>query len=332
MVLQTMSVFSMSWLPVELYDDILRELWASRLTPAERTELLVTLPLVHRSWLSVFAQVAMTDVHISNPQYARHYLRLLPGSPITGLDEPRSLWTAATSAESSRCRSLSFYIQGDSTLFPVQLYRVTNAMGDTLSNTLYVIDTLGYLPNLRKLSIEYTNWGFDDLFDHYRLCAFPSQITQLSLKYSYNESIPTLPASLKEYLCATYVRHRCTKCSLPGIRNLSLDGVPIEFVADILGICPNTETLQVEASLADHLKSLYPLSETVHTIVLRNTEPAERDARLDSVLAKSILQCCFPSLRIIMECDMDRQAGNRVGELSHSRSLDILRSRGVPKF
>ncbi|KZT27875.1 hypothetical protein NEOLEDRAFT_1240014 [Neolentinus lepideus HHB14362 ss-1] len=320
---------SVSWLPAELYDTILREIWSSSLSPEDRVQLLVTLPLVNKAWLSIFAPIVMTDVYIATPKYGLHYIQLLRETPVR---ESKSLWTAATAAAASRSRSLTFHIHGDSTLFPVQIYRATNAMGDTFVSTLYTIAGLGFLPNLHRLSIEYENWGFDDLFDHYRLIAFPQQITHLNLKYSYNAKFPSLSLSLKEYLRGSYVRHRCSKCRLHSIRSISLDGVPVEFVRDILGLCPNTETLEVSTTLAESLERLHPLSETVHTIVLRNTEGATRDAQLDSMLAKSILQCCFPSLRIVMERDMDRQACKRIGGLSYSHSLEILRPRAVQKL
>ncbi|TFK51774.1 hypothetical protein OE88DRAFT_1658387 [Heliocybe sulcata] len=317
---------SLSWLPAELYDTILRQLWLSKLSYEERIDLLISLPLVNKAWLSIFAPIAMTDAHIATPEYGLHYIQLLRETPFP---EPKGLWTMATAAAASRCRSLTFHIRGDSTLFPVQLYRATNTMGDTLVSTLYTVAGLGFLPNLRRLSIEYSNWGFDDLFDHYRMIAFPKQITHLDLNYSYNENDPNVPRSLKEYLHGSYVRHRCAKCELSSIRSVSLSGVPIEFVRDILGVCPNTETLEVPTTLADSLTSLHPLSSTVHTIILQTSQGAKRDARLNSVLAKSILQCCFPSLRIVIEEDMDGRAWRRIGGLSHSRSLEILRSRAA---
>ncbi|KAJ7501828.1 hypothetical protein B0H11DRAFT_1907748 [Mycena galericulata] len=56
-----------------------------------------------------------------------------------------------------------------------------------------------FAPNLRRLTIEYVNAGFDDVFTHGILATLPSQVTHLEFRYSFSEATPSwLVKALRE--------------------------------------------------------------------------------------------------------------------------------------
>lgn len=69
------------------------------------------------------------------------------------------------------------------------------------------------------------------------------------------------------YLKTLYTRHPAPHFAMPGVRHLAVSGVPAEFVADMLQICPALETL--EMANPARLYVLAPLPESVRTVVLR---------------------------------------------------------------
>lgn len=60
-------------------------------------------------------------------------------------------------------------------------------MGEALSRTLYLVDSPWALSNLRCLTIEYVDCGFEDLYDNWRLSSWPHQITDLEKKFTYSK-------------------------------------------------------------------------------------------------------------------------------------------------
>ncbi|KAI0352327.1 hypothetical protein OH77DRAFT_1409321 [Trametes cingulata] len=264
------------WLPPELVEQILAEAWATWMLPDERATLFTTLCKVNRMWLGLFLRVALRDVHIPCPLFARDFLRLLP-ERATSLGEA-DLFTAEAAALVSRlCRSVTFHVDGSASRTgeggtagggdpgepSIKLYSQTDAAPSAISTVLYMVSTFDYLPHLRHVALHYTDWGYDDLFDQLRLAVFPTQVTHLSLHYSF--SAPAL-VPLAVYLKTLYTRHHQAHFSIPTVRHLSVSGVPTEFVADMLEICPKLET--VEMAMPARLYVLAPLPKSVRTLVL----------------------------------------------------------------
>ncbi|KAI8996547.1 hypothetical protein BD414DRAFT_478354 [Trametes punicea] len=259
------------WLPPELIEQILFELWAAPQSAQERTTLFKTLCRVNHVWLGLFLRVAFRNVHIPCPLFARDFLRLLPERTIS--QGEADLFTAeATSLVNRLCRSITFHVDGGASTTgsgtarepAIKLYSQTDAAPTAISTVLYMVSTFDYLPNLRHVALEYTDWGYDDLFDQLRLAIFPPQVTHLSLKYSF--SAPTL-VPLAVYLKSLYTRHRQSHFTIPTVRHLSLSGVPTEFVVDMMQICPELDT--VEISNPARLYVIAPLPKSVRTLVLR---------------------------------------------------------------
>ncbi|OJT09626.1 hypothetical protein TRAPUB_13879 [Trametes pubescens] len=262
-----MSQKSIPWIPPELLEQILSEVWAIPQSSRERATLFKTLCKVNRMWLGLFLRVAMRDVHIPCPLFARDLLRLLPERAAS--QGEADLFTAeAMSLVSRLCRSMTFHVDGGS-LDPtgeasIKLYSQTDAAPTAISTVLYMVSTFDYLPQLRHVALKYTDWGYDDLFDQLRLAIFPPQATHLTLDYTF--SAPAL-VPLAVYLKTLYTRHPSPHFSIPTVRHLAVSGVPAEFVADMLQICPGLETL--EMANPARLYVLAPLPESVRTVVLR---------------------------------------------------------------
>ncbi|KAI0763815.1 hypothetical protein BD413DRAFT_483560 [Trametes elegans] len=269
-----MSQKSTPWLPPELVEHILRDLWAAPQPPHERTILFTTLCKVNRMWLGLFLRVAMRDVHVPCPLSAPDFLRLLPERAIC--QGEGDLYTAeATALVSKLCRSLTFHVDGGApagadagagitTSEPaIKLYSQTDDAPSAISTVLYMVSTFGYLPHLRRVALHYTDWGYDDLFDQLRLALLPTQATHLGLHYAFRA--PAL-VPLAVYLKTLYTRHRVAHFALPAVRHLSLSGVPAEFAADVLALCPGVET--VEMANPARLYVLAPLPPSVRTLVL----------------------------------------------------------------
>ncbi|CDO73268.1 hypothetical protein BN946_scf185008.g30 [Trametes cinnabarina] len=263
------------WLPPELIEKILNDLWSRPQRPRQRAALFKTICRVNHMWLGLFLRVALRHVHIPCPLFARDFLRLLPERAAS--QGAGDLFTEeATALVNKLCRSLTFYVDGSASPSTgsgaghtatrsesaIKLFSQTDAAPTAISTVLYMVSTFEYLPGLRHVSIEYTDWGYDDLFDQLRLAIFPSQVTHLSLKYSF--SAPAL-VPLAVYLKSLYTRHRQPHFSMPTVRYLSMSGVPTEFVADMLLVCPEVETVEI-ASPA-RLYVVAPMPQSVHTLV-----------------------------------------------------------------
>jgi hypothetical protein len=135
---------------------------------------------------------------------------------------------------------------------PVPLPNDSRNMAQALSTTLYAIHTLSYLPNLRRVTVDFFNWEFDDIFDSYRLLTVPNQVTELELNYAYSKCTPSW---LLGAWRSTQNRHGRLSWSMSSIRTLSIFGAGETFVAEVASICPNLKTLvmDVHTPLADIL-------------------------------------------------------------------------------
>ncbi|KAI0923844.1 hypothetical protein AcW1_006689 [Taiwanofungus camphoratus] len=262
---------SWPWLPVELVEHIILEAWSSALTVDERTSLFISLCEVNHTWLSIFIRIALKDVHIACPLFSEDYLRLIRERSTFEPDDDYFMAGASATAN-TLCRSLTFHVDGTPTrkVLPgaepsLTLYSSCDESANAVSSTLYMVTMLDYLPNLRQVSIEYVDWGFDDIFDQGRLQVFPDQVTHLELKFTFTSS---LLVSLVDALRSHYYSRRwCSSWELPNVRHLIVSGAPLQFVSDIIETCPNLETVEVDG--ATNLAALTPVPWSLHTLTLR---------------------------------------------------------------
>jgi hypothetical protein len=223
------------WFPSEILEKIILEAWFLPLSVDDRITLMTSSLLVSKIWMTAFTRVSSRDVYIPCASYADQYFRILrEESPIYD-EHTRTL-------PDYLCRSLTFQFHNVASdeVPMVQLFNDNLRYGESLDYTLYTIRSLSYLPNLRHIVIEYANWAFDDLLDHYRLIAFPDQVTELELKYTFSECIPQ---PLIDGLRSSYVQHQCLSLSMPNVRLLSVVGAPASFVTDMASTCPNAEII-----------------------------------------------------------------------------------------
>jgi len=236
------------WLPIELIEKIILEAWTSPLSTNERIRMFTSCCLVNRSWLSTFIRIAFIDVHIFSSKSSNHYLHLLRERAEFESNNDYLLPEASTMAN-HLCRSIIFHIEtrtrGDlkpSEAQPaVTLYSDSSHSADAISNLLYMIDTLNYVPNLRRVTLEYVDWGFDDVFDQCRLLTLPPQVSRLELNYRFSDNLKSVGRSLSE----RYRRQPCCRWTTPNVKTLTISGAPMTFLSSMVETCPNLEVLEV---------------------------------------------------------------------------------------
>ncbi|KAI1783477.1 hypothetical protein LXA43DRAFT_903503 [Ganoderma leucocontextum] len=263
---------SSAWIPPELVSLILAMLWEEPHSPEERSALLKSIVFVNRTWLALVAPIASRDVHVSNERNACAFLGLLP---------KRSLYSDLFIRDvnpfaNENCRSLTFHVKNRNTskspngdLGSKDLCTPATWWGSQsdaaiaiLLSTIYVFH---YLPNLRHVLFRYTDWAYDDVFLQLERMLFPQQATHLSVDYSF--TTPAWALALNESgMVARWSRRREYPLA-PSVRHLSLSGVTTVFVATMLPVCPNVETVEITHPAG--LDALAPLLPAVRTLVLR---------------------------------------------------------------
>lgn len=220
-------------LPVEILEEIISAAWMSSLTAPERITLMTSSRLVNKTWMDVFARISSTDVHIPCPSYVHQFLRLLC--------DP--LYDAQTWFYLRRlCRSINIVVDNPAT--PSISGDKVLPMGEALGNLLYALHAMkGYPAQLRRLSIQYVDCGFDDISHNWRLIYCPEQITTLEISYSFD---PKVPSGLIEGLRAAPA---FAEMSLPTIRTLALHGASTNMVASMVEACPKLQTVDTDVSL-----------------------------------------------------------------------------------
>ncbi|KAJ7173390.1 hypothetical protein C8R46DRAFT_893425 [Mycena filopes] len=247
-------------LPVELLQQIINAAWNSPLSCAERITLMRSSPFVNSTWAELFDVASSRDVYIPSAAFSDHFIRRLRDQPTTMF--PRASSSAfrrlfdrilpSKPALSSPARSPNLACQSitiqlvNTDIHPDKNGRIRLPMGAVLDELLETLDARAFLaPNVRRLSIEYVDAGFDDVFQRVGLAALPPQITHLDLRYSFSPQMPTwLLASLREKQERQNLR--TVGWDAPSVTHLSVTGAGESTVQDALGACPNTEVLEVD--------------------------------------------------------------------------------------
>jgi hypothetical protein len=256
------------WLPAELVESIISEAWSSLLSAKDRSTLIISSSLVNKTWAATFVAISLKDVHIPNIPYAHQYLRILRKESLVYAEHSQV-------HPDHLCSSLSFTLDthasavGQHPMFIIP-FGEQDKLGTMLSNTLYTIDTLSYLPNLRRVSIEYTNWGLTDLFDNFRLSSFPAQASELEVRFTNTPGIKSVSKQFHRHVGRV-------PWSLPFITRLFIEGACKDFIVDMVGTCPNLEILEIESTPPSQLAVLASLPPNVYTVILRiNTNASLR--------------------------------------------------------
>ncbi|KAJ7634067.1 hypothetical protein DFH06DRAFT_676941 [Mycena polygramma] len=166
-------------LPVELIEHILSSCWAMSLSIDARVTLMTSSALVNSFWRAIFLRLSSRDVHIPSPAFADHFLCILSSDSV-----------------SNQCRSLTIHIVNKN--YAGAPWATESPMEKALSHLLYRFhDTpASAVPNRRRISIHYRDMGFASLFNNWTLIAFPRQVTELELSYSFSSATPTTNGKL----------------------------------------------------------------------------------------------------------------------------------------
>ncbi|KAJ7449649.1 hypothetical protein FB451DRAFT_1053246, partial [Mycena latifolia] len=220
-------------LPVELIEQILSSCWAMPLCVDARIALMTSAVTVNSTWRAVFLRVSSRDVHIPCPSFADHFLRILrQESPLVDRDVLNRL-----------CRTLTAQITNENIFSRREL-----PMEQALSRLLYRLHdrTAPALPNLRRITLEYRDTGFDGVFDNWTLIAFPRQVTELELRYSFS---PATPPWVESVLRSKHGRQAAPPWTMPSVRTLTVLGASVSVVLDMVVTCPNVEKLITDVVL-----------------------------------------------------------------------------------
>ncbi|KAM5546306.1 hypothetical protein V8D89_000432 [Ganoderma adspersum] len=230
------------WIPPELISLILIRFWEAPLSSDERSASLQNIVLVNRTWLSLIAPIACRDVHLFNHGNANNFI-----TSLQNFDYHKDLFTTeANRIVHETCRSITVHANGNPQR--ADLFNATPAFWDPksfgINQAIHCamdgVHERKSLPNLRHVSLRYTDWVYDDIILQAEYAPFPRQVTHLSVNYY---------------------------CFSASIRRLTLSGMPVGLMVIMLQlVCPKVETL--ELAHPAQLSALAPLPPTMRTLVL----------------------------------------------------------------
>ncbi|KAJ7853362.1 hypothetical protein B0H13DRAFT_1202797 [Mycena leptocephala] len=246
---------TISQLPAEIIEAIIDSAWHMPLSSDERITLMRSSLLVSTTWADIFDLVSSRDVYIPSAVFCDHFIQRLRSQPPAVSPSSTFEWfleyfgapsKPSTSIQSrsanQACQSITIQIANADIHFDRNA-RMRLPMGGVLDHLLENLDVWSLAPNLRRLSIEYVDAGFEDIFRRTGPAALPTQITHLDLRYSFSRATPTW---LVEALRKKQERQRHIGWIAPSITRLSIVGAGENTIRDMLLACPNVKILDGE--------------------------------------------------------------------------------------
>ncbi|KAK7055578.1 hypothetical protein R3P38DRAFT_1361524 [Favolaschia claudopus] len=240
-------------IPVELLAQIISAAWHMRLSPQELITLIQSSALVNSTWADTFDLISSRDVYIPSAAFCDDFIRRLR-TPPPALVHPeplttrfRNLFLGRPAKSSPRRRSANNSCQSITIQIPnLDVHPPHNRpmrlpMGSVLDDLLEQLDVHSLAPNLRRLSIEYVDAGFDDVFGRVGLAALPEQVTHLDVSYVYSS---TMPPWLAGALQDKQARRKQFKWRAESVMRLSVFGASEKTVADLVLCCPNVRDVE----------------------------------------------------------------------------------------
>lgn len=249
--------------PAELIDSIVSFLWSFRLSADERITLMASMSLFNSVWRNAYIRASSKDVYIPCSSYADYYLSILRRESKFYDEETESYFE-------NRCRSITFMIDHPPT--PQQGSTINHPTGKAMGDFLYFIsdDFFPFPPNLRKIAIHYHNVDFNDIFEHSRLVDFPPEVTELEIYHTFS---PEMPRFLLSALRDKDEGHLSLCWRMPRIRHLTLVGVGHDYVANMVVVCGNIETLELGLTYGDPKPELYVVApHSLRRLILHSPE------------------------------------------------------------
>ncbi|KAJ7143323.1 hypothetical protein C8R43DRAFT_1199327 [Mycena crocata] len=270
-------------LPVELMEKIIFTAWHLPLTSEERITLIRSSALVNFTWADIFDLISSRDVYIPSSAFCDHFLQRLRvqspevpapsyiGSFLRHFRKPTKITQRPANLA---CQSISIRI-ANVDVHPDKNGRMRLPMGAVLDELLENLDAHALAPNLRRLTIDYLDAGFDDVFQRAGLAALPSQITTLELHYSFSADVP---AWLIKALQEKQEKQRHIGWISRSVTNLFVSGAGENTVRDIARACPNAQAFKYSGpagswimapSHSDFARSASPVWKIVHLFQVR---------------------------------------------------------------
>ncbi|KAJ7498158.1 hypothetical protein B0H11DRAFT_1998921 [Mycena galericulata] len=248
-------------LPVELLTEIITVAWHMPLSSEERITFMVSSPLVNSTWADIFDTISSRDVYIPRYSYSELFIRRLRKQPISTASSSSSFFRSLfpffgqTPKEHRQalppnlaCQSITIQITNVN-VHPDRHGAVRLPMRLALEEILDELDGRSFAPNLRCLTIEYVDAGFNDVFERDLLAALPSEVTHLELHYSFSEATPSwLVKALRE----KQEGHRHVGWTAESVTHLSVLGAGPNTIRDALRACPRTQVLEVDKYTGSH--------------------------------------------------------------------------------
>ncbi|KAJ7208775.1 hypothetical protein B0H12DRAFT_1079900 [Mycena haematopus] len=252
-------------LPVELVAEIISTTWHMPLSQRERITFMRSSALVNSTWADIFDLVSSRDVYIPSAAFCDHFIHRLRlrqpalAAPSTysffGMFLRRSRGPAkqpmptanlacqspSTTRPCGAFNSLTIQIINED-VYPGVHTPMRLPMGGVLESLLETLDAWSLAPNLRRLSIEYHDTGFDDIFTRVGLAALPPQIAHLDVRYSFSD---TMPPWLVEAVRRKKERRRRFGWNAPAVTRLSVFGAGENTVRDLRAMCPNAQIVNL---------------------------------------------------------------------------------------
>ncbi|KAJ3881267.1 hypothetical protein F5051DRAFT_476882 [Lentinula edodes] len=254
----TTSATSLASLPVELVEQIITSFWSQHQSTHHRVTFMKSSLCISRSWAILYMRAFCQDVHIPSGEFALKFLEILRNeSPVY------SYFTDNGTLFDRRCRSLTFQRDNEegiveklispdpsrssSVLFQGFLKNSPtpeHPMGLAIYTVLrFLYFSPHLIPNLRRISLLFSNSTMSDLFTRNRFIGFPTQVTELNIRFTYG------PRTSKDVL-KKIARNEAIVGLVPGsmkrVRVLRVTGLTKSAVRELVLACVNRELIETE--------------------------------------------------------------------------------------
>ncbi|KAJ4479574.1 hypothetical protein C8J55DRAFT_429074 [Lentinula edodes] len=230
------SATSLASLPVELVEQIITSFWSQHQSTHHRATFMKSSLCVSRSWAILYMRAFCQDVHIPSGEFALKFLEILRNeSPVY------SYFTENGTLFDRRCRSLTFQRDNEEGINSPTPEHPMGLAIYTVLRFLYFSPHL--IPNLRRISLLFSNSTMSDLFTRNRFIGFPTQVTELNIRFTYG------PRTSKDVL-KNIARNEAVVGLVPGsmkrVRVLRVTGLTKSAVRELVLACVNRESVETE--------------------------------------------------------------------------------------
>ncbi|KIK60454.1 hypothetical protein GYMLUDRAFT_125304, partial [Collybiopsis luxurians FD-317 M1] len=238
-------------LPVELIELVMDEFWTQPLSSRDRAVFMKSSLGVSKTWAALYVRIFCQDVHIPTGGFALKFLSILrQESPLY------NYYTRGGILLSQKCRSISFQSDNDkiveAPIAPPLSYssggRLDLASESPMGIAIYAILRAIYFspffaPNLRRISIHFSNAVMRDLFSRNKFIGFPTQVTELEIDFTYD---PRTPTEVLDAIADNEDAIGLVPGSMKNVRKLHAVGLTQAALDELLMACPRWEELEVE--------------------------------------------------------------------------------------